>query len=375
MADTALIASRLILAAVFLLAATLKMQSKAPFRDTLTGFGVAAKAAPILAIAIPLAEAILGLALLPNSTAWWGALGMMVMLILFSGVIAANLARGKHPSCNCFGQIRSRPIGPSTLLRNGILGALAAYVVLQGERSNGPDIISQLSHVAPTAWLTVLFLLAIAATAGLGWLVARLLQQQGRLLLRIDDLEMRLGNLGVVPGPGQHKQVMGLTPGTVAPSFAIDRLEGVATSLEELKKSAQPLLLLFSDANCAPCNALLPKLSLWFEKYADRVSIYLVTRGSPVDIRAKMNVDGLKAHLHRVLVQKDREVAGLYQSNATPSAVLINPLGLIDSYLAIGEKDISDLVSELSARTRLSPASRDSRALRSPSLVTRKASA
>ena len=33
-----------------------------------------------------------------------------VMMVAFGGVLAANLSRGRRPSCNCFGQVANHPI-------------------------------------------------------------------------------------------------------------------------------------------------------------------------------------------------------------------------------------------------------------------------
>ena len=59
----------------------------------------------------------------------WVALGL---LLAFTAVVAASLARGRRPACACFGGWSTRPIGAITLVRNGALAALALAAALAG---------------------------------------------------------------------------------------------------------------------------------------------------------------------------------------------------------------------------------------------------
>jgi protein-disulfide isomerase len=117
-----------------------------------------------------------------------------------------------------------------------------------------------------------------------------------------------------------------------------------------------------SDPNCAPCTALVPLLVKWYDEYAERATILIVTRGAPSEIRGKLA--GLEQRLGNVLVQKDREIAALFQANATPSAVLINPIGLVVSHLAQGGKEIMELISRLPAEIADPPSRKERQALR-----------
>jgi uncharacterized membrane protein YphA (DoxX/SURF4 family) len=51
-------------------------------------------------------------------------------LVIFAAMVGAQLARGKHPPCACFGAWSPRPIGPRTLLRNAALIAIAIVAAL-----------------------------------------------------------------------------------------------------------------------------------------------------------------------------------------------------------------------------------------------------
>jgi Methylamine utilisation protein MauE len=52
----------------------------------------------------------------------------IVLLLLFSALIARRLSEGRHPPCACFGAWSAKPIGPGHLARNLgllVLGFLA----------------------------------------------------------------------------------------------------------------------------------------------------------------------------------------------------------------------------------------------------------
>ena len=150
-----------------------------------------------------------------------------------------------------------------------------------------------LTIIVALAWLLI----------GVGcWLGWQLLRQNGRILLRLDELEKRLDELEfgepneprslsdnetadqvnarlhpnpLPQGEGEtqdrtsrfgNRSVTrsrikrdGLEVGTPAPDFHLPRLDGRGElSLGELR--GQRVLLVFSDPHCGPCNALAPEL-------------------------------------------------------------------------------------------------------------------
>ena len=99
--DLALVAARLLLAAVFAVAGLAKLTDRAGSRQTLADFGVPVALAGLFGLALPLAELAVAVALLPVETAWWGAVAAFGLILLFIGGIGANLARGRAPTCRC----------------------------------------------------------------------------------------------------------------------------------------------------------------------------------------------------------------------------------------------------------------------------------
>jgi len=127
----------------------------------------------------------------------------------------------------------------------------------------------------------------------------------------------------------------------VAPAFALPGLYGETITLDFLRASGKPVLLLFSDPGCGPCSALLPEVGRWQRDYAGKLTVALISRGSVEANRAKVSEHGVS----RVLLQQEREVAEAYRGRGTPGAVLVRPDGMIGSPLALGADAIRALVA------------------------------
>src|SRR5947209_18681888 len=108
-------------------------------------FGVPATLAGPGGTLLPLAELLVAVLLLPTATTWWGALGALILLLVFVAGISYNLACGRTPDCHCFGQLHSAPAGWPTLIRNGLLAAIAASVVRLGPYYADPNVLGWFS--------------------------------------------------------------------------------------------------------------------------------------------------------------------------------------------------------------------------------------
>src|SRR5947209_4583486 len=192
--------ARLLLAAVFLVAGLAKLADRAGSRQALRDFGVPARLANAFGVLLPLAELAVAVALLFPATAWWGAVGALALLLLFVGGIGYNLAHGRQPDCHCFGQLHSAPAGWPTLIRNLVLAAVAAVVVVVGWSSSQLSVVDWLAPLSVSQRIEVLvgLLVLVLLLAG-GWLLVQVLSQQGRLLLRIEALEAELAASGMAP--------------------------------------------------------------------------------------------------------------------------------------------------------------------------------
>lgn len=341
-----LLVARSLLAVVFVVAGIGKLADLAGSRQALRDFGVPVLLATPFGVLLPLAELAVGVALLPTISAWWGALGALGLLLLFVAGISYNLARGRQPDCHCFGQLHSAPAGWSMLIRNVALATGAGLIVWLGPQSVDPDVLGWFGALTMAQRIELLVgMIAVALLAGESWVLAQMLSQQGRFLLRIEAIEAQLTAKGLAPQPdptgSASPLVVGLPVGTLAPTFVLSTLNEEQITLEALQALGKPIVLLFSDPACGPCSALLPEIGHWQREHASKVVIALISRGTAEVNRLKVTEYGLT----HVLLQQDREVAQAYQAYGTPSAVLVRRDGTIGSPIAAGTDAIRDLVA------------------------------
>ncbi len=346
--DVALLVARIALALVFAVAGLAKLADRAESQKAIVDFGLPAALAGPLGVFLPLAELAVAVALIPTSTAWWGAVGGLALLLLFIAGIGVNLAQGRKPNCHCFGQIYSSPAGWSTLIRNGVLAAIAGFIVWGGRADPGPGVAGGLDGLTTAGQLGLVGgAIMSAILTAIGWVVLNLVRQNGRLLLRLEALESRLDATGVAPEQAQvgapAAPEPGLPIGTPAPNFSLSGLHGETLTLGALLAAGKQVMLIFSDPNCGPCNSLLPDIGRWQSEHSGKLTIALISRGASEANRAKSAEHGLT----HVLLQQDNEIADAYQVLGTPSAVIVAAGGTISSPLAAG----ADSIRALLART------------------------
>ena len=207
------------------------------------------------------------------------------------------------------------------------------------------------------AWAVIL------AGCWLGW---QLLRQNGRILLRLDDLEKRLDELEF----GSADQPEGLPLGSDAPAFELTNLAGGRKALAQFR--GQQVLLIFFNPECGFCREMMPKLAaissrsrrgdeegsanpkseIQDPKSDDRLltsaateklaQIIILTTGDTEKNRQLFAEHKLECP---VLLQKETEVATAYQTTGTPSGYLIGADGTIASQLAMGAEALLALAT------------------------------
>ena len=193
-------------------------------------------------------------------------------------------------------------------------------------------------------WLLVL---------AVGWIAYHLIRQNGRLFLRIDELEHDLNDFRaqtiIPPRPdrslaGSRINRDGLTPGTPAPDFTLPTVEDGTLTLRQYR--GRRVLLVFSDPDCVPCSALAPRLQALSETIDD-VQIVMVSRGDLAANRKKVDELGLG---FPIALQKHWEISRAYGKFVTPMAYLINEHGVIAAPVAAGADPILTLLSNAAAQ-------------------------
>jgi len=349
-ADFALLACRLLLAFVFLLAGAAKLVDPVGLRKSWRDFGLPAFLAPAAILLLPLAELAVAVALIPARLAWYGACGALALLSGFLLAIAIAMLRGRRPDCRCFGRLHSAPVGRFTLIRDGAFAACATSVVLPGRFHAQPDLWTWLGSLNGDER-------KIAVIAGClgGFVFFRMLDRARPKAAappepaEIDEDDTPLPRparrRAVLPPPPPElppskAQGIGLPVGAPAPPFELPALTGEKCSLESLRAPGREILLVFSSPFCEPCHALMPHLARWARERKESLNIVVISRGSVADNRAKLK-DFDPA---RILLQQIFEISEAYDCSATPTALLIDADGRIASELATGRAAIQKLL-------------------------------
>jgi hypothetical protein len=324
--ESVLLIARLLLAAVFAVAAASKFVDRTGARQAMLDFGLPPRAALVLGSGLPFAEFVVALALLPHSTAQWGAFAALVLLTAFLLAIGVNLLRGRRPNCHCFGKLHSEPIGASVIARNLLLAALALLVAwpaatqrLDTFRLLGLALIGLLTAAAVVYWV--------------------LLRDFARTQTAPSTTETALR------GQFQGDLPTGLPAGSLAPHFELRGAQGIVT-LEDLLQPGLPVALLFLYHACSDCQRLLPHIAEWQREHAHAITFAIVSRGSREQNRAKLGGAGFPP----LLLQNNDEVAQRFGAWISPSLVVLKPNGRIWSRVAIGSNAVERMVNKLITR-------------------------
>jgi peroxiredoxin len=189
------------------------------------------------------------------------------------------------------------------------------------------------------AWV-LLVLLGVAVVAV--WRVAyQLLRQQGRLLLRIDELEARLAAQS-----SAERRSRGLPVATPAPSFRLPDLSGATVGLEDYL--SKRVLLVHWDPQCGFCQRIAPDIAALQEGLSNRnTELLLLSYGDPARNRALADEHGIRCP---ILLQPDGNAVEAFTTLGTPAAYLLDEKGRIAKPLALGSEQVADLAREAAGR-------------------------
>src|SRR2546426_5640298 len=210
----------------------------------------------------------------------------------------------------------------------------------------------------------------LCVLVGLGvWLGWQLLRQNGRILLRLDELEKRLDELEL----GEPEEPAGLPIGSDAPEFELPDLAGTRQRLAQYR--GRPVLLIFFNPACGFCRDLGLKLAALHpgpeirgrNSDADQSRSREAASAATVEPKllliistgdAARNLEFFREHkvTGPVLLQKDMEVAAAYKTNGTPTGYLIDAEGKIASDLAIGAEALLALIDSPPRQRPFTPA-------------------
>ncbi|HEY9287591.1 MAG TPA: redoxin domain-containing protein [Candidatus Dormibacteraeota bacterium] len=133
----------------------------------------------------------------------------------------------------------------------------------------------------------------------------------------------------------------GLPAGGAAPDFTLPDLHGTHHSLADSR--GKRVLLVFSDPNCGPCQALAPSLEELHRRHEKNgLLVIMVSKGDLEENRRKARELGLS---FPILLQKNWEISREYAMFATPVGYLLDDRGVIAKDVAIGGQAILALAN------------------------------
>lgn len=182
---------------------------------------------------------------------------------------------------------------------------------------------------------TVLPWLLIAVGAWLGY---QLVRQNGRILLRLEMIETRLGSRGAT----LRRENAGLPVGSEAPDFELPDLMGVPRKLSEFR--GRDLLLIFFNPECGFCAKMAPDLAILSTDGSNSSAVpVVVTTGDADENRRFVERFGIRCV---VLLQNEMEVAAQFRAYGTPMGYRIDAQGRIASELAAGVEPLLELANQ-----------------------------
>jgi len=135
----------------------------------------------------------------------------------------------------------------------------------------------------------------------------------------------------------------GLKPGTRAPEFTLLKVGGGEASLRDF--AGRPILIVFVQAGCGPCHAIVPELNKLARK--DDLQVVVVNNAEP-EIAREWAED--VAAEFPVLIQEKWRVSKSFEVYATPFAFLIDAGGVVRSAGIAGTHQHLSYVLNLAGR-------------------------
>jgi uncharacterized membrane protein YphA (DoxX/SURF4 family) len=150
--DMVKVVLRVILGTFFVYGGYLKLQSPLAFSYAIKGFKFELPDNLLvdLSFMIPWAEVLAGLCLICGFFSRGAAFVICVMMAIFIIGIASVIWRGIKTNCGCFGKLDfvcKPPIGTCHIVRNVVLGTLAAYLAKVGAGPYSLDRIRARQHI------------------------------------------------------------------------------------------------------------------------------------------------------------------------------------------------------------------------------------
>ena len=333
---------KLALAAMFAFGGFAKLNDRGPSRRMLMEFGAPEWLNPSLVIALPCVELVVALALWLPATDFVGAVAATLLLAIFTTAIGYQLARGRAPTCNCFGAAGAAPISARTLARNVGLTAAAALLAwaIPADRvvwsGLGASVMSDREASLFLALGVIIGLLVFLVFTALD------IQRDQRIILaRLERREPAMSPSAKpsIPRPSST----GGSIGAPAPDFHLRETRGAMVALSDLLAPGRPLLVLFVGALCPSCAQLVDEARQRATSPEARFRLAVIC-----EAEAASSFGETAGADDVVLIQERREVSDAYGCWGSPEAVVVQPDGALGSRVAKGAAAIRALWEQFS---------------------------
>ncbi len=326
---------RLLLAAVFSIAAAGKLFDFRGSEKSVMEFGVPASLAKVVALCLPVVEIAIAVMLIDMSWALVGSFGAATLLSAFTIGMVFQKVKGNAPDCHCFGAVGSEPVGTSTIVRNLVLLSFALSIIFSVDIRRGGSLFEQpailIAPLVASSVLPVIVLVLFSYANGLKRKTAELVSKveilEGILMGESDGIKENIGH----PDDGIP------VGAPIPPSGALSVLNIHGRTLSQRLAEGDHVVV-FVGPECGPCAAMLPDLISLRDEFDGRLQVSLISEGEMESNSEKFGDFGLES----LFIQHQKQISSLFLAKWTPMAVLISR-GRVASRVAAGEANIRKL--------------------------------
>lgn len=307
----------LTLSAVLLVSGVAKLRDARATRDAFDALRVPAFVpADPAASALPWLEISLGVLLLVTPSGWLVpvALGVALLMLVYTVLVARALGFEEPVSCSCFGSLGRHDVDRTTLGRNVLLTVLAAVAVWWAR--DGGSAPAAVSDLDAGGWWALAATLAAATVAVL---VARGASP---------DSAPRAADSGTL----EYER-------RLIPYGVLTLADGSSATLAELARTQACLLVILSP-RCGPCDRVAARLDDWAAQLDPTVRVLASYPSEPAAN------ESLAHSRELVALEPELNVRRLLASG-TPSAVLLGADGLLAGGPVGGEDTIFAFVEDV----------------------------
>ena len=189
--------------------------------------------------------------------------------------------------------------------------------------------------------VAIVLLLLVLISIWIGFY--QLVKQQGRILLRLDELERTQVTGSRLKNPSEETEPDGLPVETDFPAFELPDLTGKTITLEEFR--GKRVLLVHWNFECGFCASIAPELARLENSFeTHNVQLALLAYGDAESNRAQAAEHGLKSP---ILLLQNHEKPAPFEHRGTPAAYLLDEEGRVAAPFALGTDHVLSLARGL----------------------------